>query len=161
MIIDCSMVTTIASTGLGVLTNLLKMVRAMGGNIILAEVQENIYDTFELLGFVQFFNIKSTVDAIPMLLDKKNADAYSKMGVLSKIEVESRYEILLEEYTKIINIEMLTALEMAKQEILPACIKYVNSLASGISKKNEIVVFSLSSTLHIQVTNVPGLFFFI
>ncbi|WP_027728191.1 STAS domain-containing protein [Treponema sp. C6A8] len=62
LIIDCSMVTTIASTGLGVLTNLLKMVRAMGGNIILAEVQENIYDTFELLGFVQFFNIKATVD---------------------------------------------------------------------------------------------------
>ena len=72
MIIDCSMVTTIASTGLGVLTNLLKMVRAMGGNIILAEVQENIYDTFELLGFVQFFNIKPTVDEAFAFLTGRN-----------------------------------------------------------------------------------------
>lgn len=74
IIIDCSMVTTIASTGLGVLTNLLKMVRAMGGNIILAEVQENIYETFELLGFVQFFNIKPSVDDAFAYLTGKSKD---------------------------------------------------------------------------------------
>lgn len=78
LIIDCSMVTTIASTGLGVLTNLLKMVRAMGGNIILAEVQDNIYDTFELLGFVQFFNIKPTVDeAFAYLTGKAKTETLS------------------------------------------------------------------------------------
>ena len=83
-------------------------------------------------------HLKSTVDAIPMLLDKKNVKAYSDMNVLSPVEIESRYEILLEEYSKTINIEMLTSLEMAKQEILPACIKYVNSLAEGISVKESI-----------------------
>ena len=83
-------------------------------------------------------HLKSTVDAIPMLLDEKNVKAYSSMNVLSPVELESRYEILLEEYSKTINIEMLTSLEMAKQEILPACIKYVNSLAQGIAVKESI-----------------------
>ncbi len=83
-------------------------------------------------------NLKSTVDAIPALLYEENIKAYSSMNVLSKVEIESRYEILLEEYIKKINIEMLTMLEMAKQEILPACIKYVDSLASGIIAKEKI-----------------------
>ncbi len=83
-------------------------------------------------------NLKSTVDAIPALLYEKNVEAYSSMNVLSKIELESRYEILLEEYIKKINIEMLTMLEMAKQEILPSCIEYVNSLVSGIISKEAI-----------------------
>ena len=83
-------------------------------------------------------NLKSTVDAIPALLYPQNVEAYSSMNVLSKIELESRYEILLEEYIKKINIEMLTMLEMAKQEILPSCIEYINSLASGIIAKEAI-----------------------
>ena len=83
-------------------------------------------------------NLKSTVEAIPELLNEKNVKAYESMNVLSRVEIESRYEILLEEYSKIINIEMLTSLEMAKQEILPACIKYVNSLAEGIKTKESI-----------------------
>ncbi len=83
-------------------------------------------------------NLKSTVDAIPALLYEKNIKAYSSMNVLSEIELESRYEILLEEYIKKINIEMLTMLEMAKQEILPACIEYVSSLANGIIAKETI-----------------------
>ncbi len=83
-------------------------------------------------------NLKSTVDAIPALLYEENVDAYSSMNVLSKVELESRYEILLEEYIKKINIEMLTMLEMAKQEILPACLEYTASLADGIIKKESI-----------------------
>lgn len=83
-------------------------------------------------------NLKSTVDAIPALLYEENIDAYSSMNVLSRVELESRYEILLEEYIKKINIEMLTMLEMAKQEILPACLEYTASLADGIIKKESI-----------------------
>ena len=83
-------------------------------------------------------NLKSTVDAIPSLLNEENVRAYSAMNVLSEIELEARYEILLEDYSKTINIEMLTALEMAKQEILPACISYVSDLAKGIGAKESI-----------------------
>ncbi len=83
-------------------------------------------------------NLGSTVDAIPMLLNKKNMDAYQNMNVLSYTEIESRYEILLEEYSKTVNVEMLTSLEMAKQEILPACRSYVTELATGVSVKKSI-----------------------
>ncbi len=83
-------------------------------------------------------NLKSTVDAVPELVSKKNVKAFSDMGVLTEVEAHSRCEILLEEYSKTINIEMLTALEMAKQEILPACIKYTNKLAEGIVTKESI-----------------------
>lgn len=83
-------------------------------------------------------NLKHTADAIPMLLDEKNVSAYSGMNVLSHVELESRYEILLEEYSKVINIELLTSLEMAKQEILPACIRYVGDVCKGISAKESI-----------------------
>ncbi len=83
-------------------------------------------------------NLKSTVDAVPELVSKKNVKAFSEMGVLTEVEAHSRCEILLEEYSKTINIEMLTALEMAKQEILPACIKYTNKLAKGIVTKESI-----------------------
>lgn len=85
-------------------------------------------------------NLKSTVEAVPELVSPKNVEAFSKMGVLTEIEANSRCEILIEEYSKIINIEMLTALEMAKQEILPACIKYTSSLAEGVKMKEAIGV---------------------
>ena len=83
-------------------------------------------------------NLKSTVDAIPALLYEENVQAYSSMNVLSQVELESRYEILLEDFIKKINIETLTMLEMAKQEILPACIEYVTSLSNGIIAKEKI-----------------------
>ncbi len=83
-------------------------------------------------------NLKSFVDAIPEFVSQKNLKAFSDMGVLTEIEAYSRYEILLEEYTKIMHIEMLTSLEMAKREILPAALKYTSELASGVKTKEEI-----------------------
>ena len=83
-------------------------------------------------------NLKATVDAVPAFVCEKNVKALSDMGVLTEVEAHSRCEILIEEYSKTINIEMLTALEMAKQEILPACIKYTDELAKGIATKETI-----------------------
>ncbi|HVN47423.1 MAG TPA: glutamine synthetase III [Bacteroidota bacterium] len=78
-------------------------------------------------------NIKSTVAAIKVLTLDKNVDVYSKHGVLSKEELHSRYEIYLENYTKVVNIEALTALDMAKREILPASLKYAGNVASEVA----------------------------
>ncbi len=78
-------------------------------------------------------NIRSTVAAIPALIADKNVEVLGKHGVLSKIEIESRYEINLESYIKTINIEALTMLEMAKRQILPACIEFATSLADSIN----------------------------
>lgn len=77
-------------------------------------------------------NIRSTVAAIPALIAEKNMSVLSKHGVLSKAECESRYEINLENYIKTINIEALTALEMANRQIVPAVIAFTTDLANSI-----------------------------
>ncbi|KNY24872.1 glutamine synthetase III [Pseudobacteroides cellulosolvens] len=77
-------------------------------------------------------NIRSTVAAIPVLIAEKNMSVLSKHGVLSKAECESRYEINLENYIKTINIEALTALEMANRQIVPAVIAFTTDLANSI-----------------------------
>ena len=78
-------------------------------------------------------NIKSTVEAIRSLVAPKNIEVMSKHGVLTDVEMHSRYEVHLENYIKTINIEALTALEMAKRDIIPAVIKYSTSLAESIN----------------------------
>ena len=83
-------------------------------------------------------NLATTVDALPRYKSQKSVDLFSKHGVLSPIEIESRYEIMLESYSKTIHIEMLAMLEIAQQEIIPACIKYGNMLASGVATKKSV-----------------------
>jgi len=78
-------------------------------------------------------NIRSTVAAIPAIIAEKNVKVLEKHGVLSKIELESRYEINLENYIKIINIEALATLEIAKRQILPAVISFATELAGSIN----------------------------
>ncbi len=79
-------------------------------------------------------NIKSTVAAIPYLISDKSVKVFEKHNVLSKTELHSHYEIYLEEYIKVINIEALTMLDMAKRQILPAAVKFAGELATSINK---------------------------
>lgn len=78
-------------------------------------------------------HLRSTVEAIPTLLKEKTIKLYEKHGVLNKTELHSRYEINLEQYSKSINIEALTALDIAQRQILPAAIKYATTLAKSIN----------------------------
>ena len=78
-------------------------------------------------------NIRNTVDAIGELLVDKNVEVLAKHGVLSAVETKSRYEIMLEHYIKTINIEALTALEMANRSILPAVLRQVKEVASTVA----------------------------
>jgi glutamine synthetase len=78
-------------------------------------------------------NIRSTVDAIAELLVEKNISVLAKHGVLSPVETRSRYEIMLEIYIKTINIEALTALEMANRRILPAVMRQLRETASTVA----------------------------
>ncbi|QJW48082.1 glutamine synthetase type III [bacterium BFN5] len=79
-------------------------------------------------------NIKTTIEAIKALVAEKNLAVMEKHGVLSRVEMESRYEIELENYIKTINIEALTMIEMAKREILPAVINFATNLATSINE---------------------------
>lgn len=74
-------------------------------------------------------NLKSTHEAVPTFLAQKNVDVFSKYGVYTEAELQSRVEILLDEYCKTLNIEALTMIDMAKKEILPAAAKYIKDIA--------------------------------
>lgn len=74
-------------------------------------------------------NLKSTPEAVPTFLSQKNVDVFSKYGVYTEAELQSRVEILLDEYCKTLNIEALTMIDMAKKEILPAAAKYIKDIA--------------------------------
>jgi len=78
-------------------------------------------------------NTKTTVEAIKALISEKNIAVMEKHAVLSKVEMESRYEIALETYIKTINVEALTMIEMAKRQILPAVIKFATNIAVSIN----------------------------
>ena len=80
-------------------------------------------------------NLSSTVDALPMLISDKTIGTFSRYGVFSRTELESRYEIMLENYSKTINIEALTMLDMVKKDVMPAVSAYTSKLADAIVKK--------------------------
>lgn len=92
-------------------------------------------------------NIHSTVEAAKAMMDEKNQAVLEKHGVLTRVESTSRYEITLENYNKIINIEALTTLEMAKRQILPAVIKFATSLAESI---NTIKATGVNADISVQ-----------
>ena len=83
-------------------------------------------------------NLKSTVDAIPCLTAEKNVSLFKKFGVYSEVELHARQEILLENYSKVINIEALTAADMAKTEILPAVMKYGKEICDIAASKKAV-----------------------
>lgn len=83
-------------------------------------------------------NLKSTVDAIPCLTAKKNVDLFKKFGVYSEVELHAREEILLENYSKVINIEALTAADMAKTEIMPAVMKFSKDICDIAASKKAL-----------------------
>ena len=96
-------------------------------------------------------NKKNTPAALPALIDPKNIALMEEFGVLTKVEMESRYEVEMEHYAKIINIEALTMLEMARKQLLPAVNAYMsevaNTAASKLAVSESISVRSETKTL--------------
>ena len=80
-------------------------------------------------------NKKNTPAALPALVDPKNIKLMEDFGVLTKVEMESRYEVEMEHYAKIINIEALTMLEMARKQLLPAVNSYMSEVANTAATK--------------------------
>ena len=96
-------------------------------------------------------NKKNTPAALPALIEPKNIALMEEFGVLTKVEMESRYEVEMEHYSKIINIEALTMLEMARKQLLPAINAYMsevaNTAASKLAVSEGISVRSETKTL--------------
>ncbi|MDD6021646.1 MAG: glutamine synthetase III [Oscillospiraceae bacterium] len=84
-------------------------------------------------------NLRTTPDALPTLLEKKNVDMLTSHKIFSLAEIQSRYEATLENYCKAVNIEALTMVEMARREILPAVEAYIKDLSDTVSAKKSAV----------------------
>ncbi|MEL4106186.1 glutamine synthetase III [Oscillospiraceae bacterium WX1] len=84
-------------------------------------------------------NLKSTPEALPYLIHEKNVKLFKTHGVYSEKELHSRFEIALENYCKILNIEVLTMLEIAKTSILPAVTGYAKKLAEAANAKKALI----------------------
>lgn len=113
-------------------------------------------------------NLKTTVDALPTFIEPKNIELFTKNNVFTEIEIHSRYEIFLEEYSKTINIEALTASDMARQIILPACLAYqkevvdlLNSkqtagICAGIEKEIATELSELCENLYVEINKLSA-----
>lgn len=85
-------------------------------------------------------NRKNTVEAMEHLLDEKNVKMFKSLGIYSEIELQARYEILLENYNKTIQVEALTALKMARNEIYPATLAYLDQMTKTSLHMQELGV---------------------
>jgi glutamine synthetase len=83
-------------------------------------------------------NLKTTTDALPYFTKKENIALFERHGVLSKTEIESREELLLEAYVKILHIEALSMLEIAHRGIVPAVLDYSSNVAEAAAKKKKV-----------------------
>ena len=84
-------------------------------------------------------NLRTTPDALPTILEKKNVDMLTSHKIFSLSEIRSRYEITLENYCKTVNIEALTMVDMARREILPAVEAYARELSDTLAAKKAAV----------------------
>ncbi|MCR5486848.1 MAG: glutamine synthetase III [Lachnospiraceae bacterium] len=85
------------------------------------------------------YNLKALPDAMPHLLSEKNRNLFKKHGVLSDVELESRYEIFLENYNKEIHIEALTLLEMIRKDFTQGLVSYMKDVTNEALKKKQLL----------------------
>ncbi len=84
------------------------------------------------------YNLKSTPDVLPTLLEAKNVELFSKNGVFSEVELKSRYEVHVENYCKVLHIEAKTLEDMLYREFIPAVAKFMDDIATSIIKKKKV-----------------------
>ena len=85
------------------------------------------------------YNLKSTPDALPQWIADKNIELFTKYHIFTKEEIESRYEIWLETYSKILNIESNTMVEMVQKDFLPSVFAYIDKVAATAVAKKSVV----------------------
>ncbi|WP_044973176.1 glutamine synthetase III [Ruminococcus sp. HUN007] len=83
-------------------------------------------------------NLKTTADCMPKICDKKNVEMLTRQGIFTEAEIQSRCEIMLENYVKSVNIEAATMIDMARKEIIPAVSKFASDTASAVAVKKSV-----------------------
>ena len=104
-------------------------------------------------------NLKSTVEALPYFVSEKNVALFTKHKIFTEKELHSRYEILLENYSKSINIEALTMVEMMKKDFFPAICTYVKKLADTALAKKALagtISCELEESIVTKISSLSG-----
>lgn len=102
-------------------------------------------------------NYRATPDALPHYLDDKNVKLFTKYKIYTKNEMKSRMEIILEEYSKAINIEAETMINMSKKNIIPSVLEYINTLVECIAAKEAVAKGFKSGVEESLVTKLSAL----
>ena len=102
-------------------------------------------------------NLKTTPDALNTLVSPKNIELFEFHKVLSKTELEARYEVYMENYCKTINIEGLTASEMIRRDILPAISSYIKNLSETVTLRNSALGSSKKSYEEAVITRLTDI----
>lgn len=84
------------------------------------------------------YNFKTSVDAIPQLISKKNIELFAKHKIYTKAEIKSRHDILLQNYCRVLYIESKVMLDMSKKQIIPSVTKYIKQLSDTVISKKQI-----------------------
>ena len=96
-------------------------------------------------------NLPTTAKALPAYVLRKNIDLVTKHGIFTESEFRARYEIHLQSYNKMLNIEARTMLDMVMQQILPAALKYSSDLAASINHKRQAMGSEINTTVEIEL----------
>lgn len=101
------------------------------------------------------YNLKSTPEALPRFIAKKNIELLTKHKVFTEVEIHSRYEIVIEEYVKVLNIEALTLIDIINKNIIPDSIEYAGALSKTAErKKNLKIKFEVEKDLIIKINDL-------
>ena len=101
-------------------------------------------------------NLKTTVDALPYYIKDKNIKLFVNNNIYTEVEMHARYEILLEEYSKVLNIEALTTVDMARKQIIPAVTKFMKDLSDTIISKKAVGLTNSCDMEKGTLTQVSG-----
>lgn len=101
-------------------------------------------------------NLRSTPDCLPYLLKEKNIELFTTHKVYSEVEIRSRYEILLENYSKVIHIEAMTMIDMVNHDILPAISSYTKELLKTAAMQKEFGVSSYEAESAKKLSALAG-----
>jgi len=103
------------------------------------------------------YNLKTLPDAMEHYLDAKNVELYTKMGIYSDVEMKSHYEIKLEKYTQVLNIEVQTMLEMVNKDVLPAAYKYIRDVSKTAAQLKAVCPAAALTAETTLLTKLDGL----